>query len=1251
MGQRTLAGTCVICEVPKEGVAFASPFPFIAGAQHVAIRGHPFHVLTQKSLAPLEHSVVLTLALIDGKITDVENNTFSGLPSLKSLSLDSNRLTNVRQTWFTGLKKLRMLTLSNNYIKQIEPGSFVSLTRLLFLDLDSNLLQAVDPAWLFGLKSIMVMNLGLNEIKSISPRSFQHIQLTWLDLSGTDLSCLDKAVFLGQSRLSRLHVSSGMLSSVHQAKPHKMTWSLYRIANDIRGSATLIVAVPRFVFCVYPNRVTSELSFGWMFDPSFIHSAPYNFKVRSYACSKLGRSLSTISIQTPVVVLATGDSLTDKLETNTPEQCRQVWEYDGGIALDLPGSTTFRLVSMSTGNATSEGIGMSFVQRQDPNTLTTTEPGYEQTHAAHANANHDNTKNITCILLNKDEHTPLFFTTSQNQRQTTATTSRTNTDHSISLTHYTEHTGKDYTSSEMVGTSTPQETTEPGPGPEVPPATDHVLISVAVVSAVVGLVLSSLVVLVLKLCSTRMSEDDDIASDDAHVWTIPPGVTFPGLLRSASLPARSGKMASDDAVSCRSLPAVLHSIQPTYSQIPDDVALAQRPLPGLPHVYCEIPEGALPGVVRSASVPACTHRSAADDSASCRSLPAVLFSIEPTYNQIPDHMAAAQRPLPALPSTAWEMPEHGAATQLPLPVSHHTYSEIPDDEESGPMPFYADPAQSSLHVVTNRGHIRRAFRDVTTASNRHLSGRSIPAYGSAEQTNAQHNTLYRKALDAQDIRARRNLRTGLVSHSTHQSLKTFVHVTDAILSRGQEVTEAHIAFLTHPQPGGHWPWEIPGGGSRITPRRVSLPTVTLPNTYWPWEIHGEGTHITPWRASLPTVTLPNTYWPWEIPGEGTRNTPRRSALSTVTLPNTYWPWEIHGEGTRDTPWRAPLPTVTLPNTYWPWEIPGEGTCNTPRLAPLPTVTLPNTYWPWEIQGEGTRTTPRRASLPTVTLPNTYWPWEIPGEGTCNTPRRASLPTVTLPNTYWPWEIHGEGTQNTPRRAPLPTVTLPNTYWPWEIPGEGTCNTQRRVSLPTVTLPNTYWPWEIPGEGTQITPRRAPLPTVTLPNTYWPWEIPGEGTCNTQRRVSLPTVTLPNTYWPWEIPGEGTRTTPRRAPLSTVTLPNTYWPWEIPGEGTRNTPRRAPLSTVTQPNTYWPWEIPGEGTRNTPRRASLPTVTLPNTYWPWEIPEEGTKNTPRRASLPTVTLPNTYWPWEIPGEGTQNTPRRASLLFSLTVPDT
>ncbi|KAI8478445.1 hypothetical protein Bbelb_438160 [Branchiostoma belcheri] len=1136
-------GTCVMCEALSGDVASVSPFPFVATASEVAIRGYPFHVLSAKKLAPLEHPKVLTLALIDAKITDVKNNTFAGFSSLEKLSLDSNRLTNVNATWFTGLKNLLMLILSNNNIRRIEPGSFVHLTALNVLDLENNLLQAVDPSWLLGLNGRMVLILKHN---------------------------------------------------------------------------------------------AHELSFGWMLDPLDSPAAFTGVVNPGKSCGVLGSSLSTISIQPPVVVLATGSGSLDpdKPDTNTLEQCRQVWEYGGGIAVPLMGKSTFRLVSMATEITGSEGVGMSFVQTQDTNTLTTTE---SDTYTIHTNVTHDNTMNITCIYITRDEHTKLFFTVFPVQRQTptTETCYTTGKNHSSRLAHYSKSTEKEYTSSEPRDYSYVISTTL-GPDLEVVQVPSHVIISV-VVSAVAVLAMSFLAVLLWKVRAAWLNAKDDMTSDDAHVWTIPPGVTFPGLLRSASLPAAcAGKMASDDAVSCKSLPAVLHSIESTYSEIPDDVACAQRPLPGLPHVYSEIPDDA--GVVRTASLPARTRKAAPTDAASCKSLPAVLQSIEPTYSQIPDHMAAAQRLLPALPPTYWEIPDYQTAAQRPVPAPQHTYSEIPDDE-SGPMPFYAD-ADFSLHVISNRRLKRLAFRNQRTT----LSERSMATYGSTGQSKGQRNPFYRNASEVEGIRSRRQLSTALVSRLADQGSRHYANVTDAILSRGHDVTVTHIALLTPPNtywpweipgelegtraslpltpPNTYWPWEIPGEETRNTPRRASLP-LTPPNTYWPWEIPGEGTCNTPRRASL---TLPNTYWPWEIPGEGTRNTPRRASL---TLPNTYWPWEIPGEGTRNTPRRASL---TLPNTYWPWELPGEGTRNTPRRASLP-LTPPNTYWPWEIPGEETRNTPRRASLP-LTPPNTYWPWEIPGEGTRNTPRRASLP-LTPPNTYWPWEIPGEGTRNTPRRASL-TLTPPNTYWPWEIPGEGTRNTPRGASLP-LTLPNTYWPWEIPGEGTRNTPRGASLP-LTLPNTYWPWEIPGEGTRNTPRRASLP-LTPPNTYWPWEIPGEGTRNTPRRASL-TLTPPNTYWPWEIPGEGTRNTPRGASLP-LTLPNTYWPWEIPGEETRNTPRRASL-TLTPPNTYWPWEIPGEGTCNTPRRASLPTVTLPNTYWPWELPGEESRNIPRRASL---------
>eukprot|EP00058_Branchiostoma_floridae_P004006 XP_002589494.1 hypothetical protein BRAFLDRAFT_88353 [Branchiostoma floridae] len=996
-------------------------------AKNIAVRGHPFHLLSAKTMAPLEHSVVNILALVEAEITDIESNTFVAFSNLNRLSLDSNRLTEVKQAWFTGLENLLMLILSNNQIKHIESRGFVHLTVLHILDLERNRLMVVNPAWFLGMRSTKIINMAFNPIHSISAGSFQDLQLRWLDLEGTDLSCMDGGVFQGQSSSSNLHVSSDMLSSVRDTKPYNLMWSLDRSTNIIEGLAKLVVGVPKFLFCARQSKVSQKISFGWSFDSSV--NEPRKIDLAAFnpgkSCSDLNPSLFTISIQAPVVVLATDCSLADILVLNTLEWCRHAWEYDKGVAVGLLETLMFRLAYIAKGNATLKGVAMSFVQTHDTNTFTTaTESEFSQNHTTHSHATRDNTKNITCILITKDHHSEFFFDVSPVQDQTEAPATTYGID-STRLIHL------DNTSSQPGDMSTPQVSTTLGQ--DAPQENSHVLISV--VSAVVGLVPLSIVVLIWKLRQARLKVEAGRANGDSHILT--PGVALPGLLRSASLPAFPCKVASVDEASFRSLPATQYAIEIAYSEIPDEIA-AQYHLPTLPHTYWEIP----------------------------------------------DHIAAAQRPLPTLPPTSCEIPDHGAAAQRPLPASGHTYSTIPDDGVRGNLPCYTDAADFSFRAVTSW---EKAYRDNTTAHSKRRSRSSVPTYGSVKQTKSQCNSFYIKVPEVQGFKARKQQRTAMICQAVNQSVRNYVNVTNGILSK--------------------WP---------NTPKRASLPLVKLPITYWPWEIPGEKTCNAQRHGSFSLVQLPNTYWPWEIPGQGTRDTPRRSSLPLVTLPNTYWPWEVPGQGTRDTPRRSSLPLVTLPNTYWPWEIPGQGTRDTPRRSSLPLVTLPNTYWPWEIPGQGTRDTPRRSSLPLVTLPNTYWPWEVPGQGTRDTPRRSSLPLVTLPNTYWPWEIPGQGTRDTPRRSSLPLVTLPNTYWPWEIPGQGTRDTPQRSSLPLVTLPNTYWPWAIPGQGTRDTPRRSSLPLVTLPNTYWPWEIPGQGTLDTPRRSSLSLVTLPNTYWPWEL---------------------------------------------------------------------------------------------------------------------------------------
>ncbi|CAH1249994.1 LRIG2 [Branchiostoma lanceolatum] len=897
---------------------------------------HPFGVLTAETLSAFSYAWVQTLVLVLGQIVEVEENAFGGFEYLQTLGLDFNNLTRVKQSWLFGLTELAELRLTYNRIEQIDPGCFSNLKMLQTLNLKGNLLQHIDPAWFHGLHADELI-LGENNIRSIPPSTFHKMRtMFYLSLESNQLSCLDMELGSWVESLSLFDVGGDSLVTISDDVPQRMSWTLDIDSDTSLHTETISLHVSTFSFCITNDQGRHEKHLQWK-----VRAAG----VASYSiCSTdvYDDGVRSLTVTLPFVVLATEDGLSQ----NATDQCRRVWEHNWGVTVDLKSNSSFQVVSLGVGNTS---VAMLFFDPHDTNTVST-KGSDTLNNSSYADIAH--TKNITCILVSIHDHWSLNpFTIPKVQRNPQKPCPGSNTDQLSVLTSKPSHTTEENRPENltgMVSKSTPQVRTDHRTNPEQglsepeeqglsepEGVLNPVVVSIVIVEVV-------LVVLCLVGCLLKIRQVERQATVDA------PARECPGL------------------VSCRTLPPGLCTVsQPIYSEIPDNVAAAQRILPALPHTYVEIPD----------------HIAAAQ-----RPLP----TLPHTYAEIPDHIAAAQRLLPTLPNTYWEIPGdaiHGVAKS----ARFKTWSTLPAIRRDVSASRWSLPA--SLHPV----------KPTTNCDN--LEDELITPYAAVAEPSLPTVTKTRK------------------NQRMYESNGVYSAAGRLAATYGVPRAARVHCVSTYGNPGNYWPRKTPGRGTRNTPRRASLPLVTLPNTYWPWEIPGEGTINTPRRASLPLVTPPNTYWPWQIPGEGTCNTLRRASV-TLTLPNTYWAWQIPGEGTRNTPRRASLP-LTLPNTYWPWEIPGEGTRNTPRRVSLP-LTLPNTYWPWQIPGEGTRNTPRRASLP-LTLPNTYWPWEIPGEGTCNTPGRASLP-LTLPNTYWPWEIPGEGTRNTPRRASLP-LTLPDTYWP------------------------------------------------------------------------------------------------------------------------------------------------------------------------------------------------------------------------------
>eukprot|EP00058_Branchiostoma_floridae_P019145 XP_002604634.1 hypothetical protein BRAFLDRAFT_92868 [Branchiostoma floridae] len=828
-------GACIICKAQEGSAATVSntsslscPLP---DQKAVTIRGYPLSVLSARHLQVVDHEKLRGLSIIDGELRDVENNTLSEFPYLNRLGLDFNRLAHVKRDWFTGLNTLSILTLSNNRIAQLEPGCFRDQKFLFVLNLEYNLLHFVDPVWFRGPYTIQKMYLGNNEIEIIPSGAFKGTPISQLFMQRIALTCLDWEVSRGLEDLSIFSVGGNRLISVHDEMSRTMAWSL-TVYNDAFPRKQIVSGmVSNFHFCVTNDLGESLKSLTWMFDSAVDVSRS---KVPRL-CLSLGGSLGNVTHQPPFVVIATNDSL-PKLTAHYPDKCRQVWEHDLGISVAMKGNSAVQLVSMGVENTTVTTVAIKVMNTQETKTSDSVILN-TRTHTTH-------TRNMTCILLSKHSPSPLFFNIPKKLNKSHFLR-KTDTDQESSLTpaaapstqsrsqttnYYRSSTSTDQSVVSLTSTikvSTPQTSPELVTSPPVPPALTIPL----VVSILAGLLFLSLLFLlgIRHLLKSRCLRDN-IDPADAHVWILP-GLSLPGLIRSASLPV------------------ITH-----------------------------------------------TAREVQGDTLSCKSLPAVVSSIQSIYDDIPDHLAAARRPLPALPDTL-EIPVNPISGEVMSDSGHNEYDESDD---------YA--------LTHTEG---QSFAEASLVYNHQLSaGRLLAASESMPRSSYYCATIFR-------------------------STDIGWPLTTAIQGARRR---ASLPVLTYT----YWSCETPGEQS---PQTVfQQPLSTFPNTYWPWGILGyrEGTRNIPSRESL-TVTPPDTYWPWVIPGEGTRSTRRRGSLPN--LPNTYWPWEIpdYREGTSNIPSRESLP-LTPPDTYWPWVIPGEGARSTRRRGSL--STLPNTYWPWDIDIPG-----------------------------------------------------------------------------------------------------------------------------------------------------------------------------------------------------------------------------------------------------------------------------------------------------------
>ena len=191
-------------------------------------------LVTLKSLSLCETNVKLlkvgtfadlrnlkSLDLSDNKLRYLVAGTFNGLINLASLRLANNELRSIKIGTFNGLTNLLSLILSGNQLHCIEVGTFKDLNHLRILDLRFHDLTELQVGVFEGLRNLHILDLNSNKIYRSSNQLVLTVDvfadlsnLTSLNLGRNSIVSLEPGVFSGLINLESLDLSSNSLENV-----------------------------------------------------------------------------------------------------------------------------------------------------------------------------------------------------------------------------------------------------------------------------------------------------------------------------------------------------------------------------------------------------------------------------------------------------------------------------------------------------------------------------------------------------------------------------------------------------------------------------------------------------------------------------------------------------------------------------------------------------------------------------------------------------------------------------------------------------------------------------------------------------------------------------------------------------------------------------------------------------------------------------------------------------------------------------
>ncbi|CAH1792450.1 unnamed protein product [Owenia fusiformis] len=150
-------------------------------------------------------------------ISEIEDGSFSGLPSLERLEMYKNRLTILKNATFGNLSNLKVLYIAENALSTVESHTFSGLESLEELYLRGNYLTVLTDSLFSNLNNLVKLDLGYNDIYRIEANTFfqlHALETLLLQRNNLTTEVLKGRLFRSLSNLKDLKLQQNMISNL-----------------------------------------------------------------------------------------------------------------------------------------------------------------------------------------------------------------------------------------------------------------------------------------------------------------------------------------------------------------------------------------------------------------------------------------------------------------------------------------------------------------------------------------------------------------------------------------------------------------------------------------------------------------------------------------------------------------------------------------------------------------------------------------------------------------------------------------------------------------------------------------------------------------------------------------------------------------------------------------------------------------------------------------------------------------------------